>query len=82
MRREEAYKTLTTLIKNPNLIKHHLACEAIMISLCQKLIPNADQETIAKWGIVGLLHDAYYELTKNVWAECFVIFYQSFTDVS
>jgi len=65
MRREETYKTLTTLIKNPNLIKHHLACEAIMISLCQKLIPNADQETIAKWGIVGLLHDADYELTKN-----------------
>lgn len=65
MARDEAYQILTTLIKNPSLIKHHLACEAIMIALCQKLIPNADQETVQKWGLVGLLHDADYELTKN-----------------
>ncbi len=65
MTREEAYKSLTLLIKNPNLIKHHLACEAIMIALCQKLIPDADQGTIAKWGLVGLLHDADYELTRD-----------------
>jgi len=65
MTQAEAYQKLTSLIKNPNLIKHHMACEAIMRDLCVKLIPNADALTIEKWGIVGLLHDADYELTKN-----------------
>jgi len=66
MTQKEGYQKLTSFIKNPNLIKHHIACEAIMRDLCVKLIPNADNPTIEKWGIVGLLHDADYELTKNV----------------
>lgn len=33
MKREEAYKIVTELIKNPNLIKHHLAAEAAMEGL-------------------------------------------------
>ncbi len=65
MTRQEAYDALTDLIKNPNLIKHHLACEAIMIALCKKLVPTADEITVSKWGIVGLLHDADYEQTKD-----------------
>lgn len=65
MIRADAYETLTTFIKNPNLIKHHLACEAIMIALCKKLNPKADDILINKWGNVGLLHDADYELTKE-----------------
>ncbi len=67
MNREEAYKTLTKLIKNQNLIKHHLACEAVMKVLYRKLIPSANQnpQDEEKWGIVGLLHDADYELSRN-----------------
>jgi len=67
MNREEAYKTLTKLIKNQNLIKHHLACEAVMKVLYKKFTPPAGQnpQDEEKWGIVGLLHDADYELTRN-----------------
>lgn len=65
MTRQEAYETLTNLISNPNLIKHHLACEAIMIALCRRFNPNADEILLNKWGTVGLLHDADYELTKE-----------------
>lgn len=65
MTRQDAHETLTGLIKNPNLIKHHLACEAIMIALCRKFNPGANEILLNKWGIVGLLHDADYELTKG-----------------
>ena len=65
MTRKEAYEALTGLISNPNLIKHHLACEAIMMALCRKFNPQADEVLLNKWGIVGLLHDADYELTKD-----------------
>lgn len=65
MTRQDAYQTLTSFIKNPNLIKHHLACEAIMLSLCKKLNPNPDEILLNKWGTVGLLHDADYEFTKD-----------------
>lgn len=65
MTREEAFETLNTFVKNPNLIKHHLACEAIMLSLCKRFIPDADPITLNKWGQVGLLHDADYELTNG-----------------
>ena len=65
MTRQDAFQTLTGLISNPNLIKHHLACEVIMLALCKKLNPKADAVTLNKWGIVGLLHDADYELTKD-----------------
>ena len=65
MIRQDAHQTLTSFIKNPNLIKHHLACEAIMLSLCKRLNPNPDEILLNKWGTVGLLHDADYELTKE-----------------
>ncbi|MEK9208316.1 MAG: phosphohydrolase [Patescibacteria group bacterium] len=65
MTRAEAYEALHTYITNPNLIKHHLACEAIMTSLCKRFYTNADEVLLNKWGIVGLLHDADYELTRG-----------------
>jgi len=67
MNREEAYKNLKLLIKNENLIKHHLACEAVMKVLYRKFTPKTVQnpQDEEKWGIVGLLHDADYELTRN-----------------
>ena len=65
MTRNEAYKTLQSLIKNENLIKHHLACEAAMKALYKKLNNSPDPREQEQWGIVGLLHDADYELSKN-----------------
>ncbi len=65
MLRSDALEILKTFVKNPNLIKHHLACEAIMGLLCKTLNPRADENLISKWRLVGLLHDADYELTKD-----------------
>src|SRR5258708_492553 len=65
MSREEAYKILNEYIKNQNLIKHHLACEAVMKALYKRLNKNQSPEEQEKWGMVGLLHDADYELTKD-----------------
>ena len=65
MLRSDALEILQDMVKESTLVKHHLACEAIMIALCKKLNPKADDILINKWGTVGLLHDADYELTKN-----------------
>ncbi len=60
MTRNEAYRLLNKYLKNPNLIKHSLACEAVMKALAEKL--GGDEE---KWGIVGLLHDIDYEIARK-----------------
>lgn len=67
MTRDQAYATLHSLIKNPNLIKHHLACEAAMRTIGLYLKSKQDSAiNIEDWGIVGLLHDADYELTHEM----------------
>lgn len=69
MTRDEAFQILTSLIKNENLIKHHIACEAAMkgiyerIQKSKKLPINPKEEEM--WAITGLLHDADYELSKQ-----------------
>ncbi len=60
MSREEAYQLMLEMIKSPNLQKHGLAVEAIMRKLALRF--NEDPE---EWGIVGLLHDADYEVTNK-----------------
>src|ERR1035437_9315848 len=65
MTRDEAYEILKSLVKNENLIKHHLACEAAMKALYKRLTPKQDPKEEEEWGIVGLLHDADYELCKK-----------------
>lgn len=72
MRREDAFKLLNEMIKSPNLIRHGLAVEAIMKSLCKYLkekhpeLPDSEFND-EEWGVVGLLHDADYELVaKNL----------------
>lgn len=60
MTREEALALVQDWVKNPNLVKHHLAAEAVMKTLAKHL--GGDEE---KWRLVGLLHDADYEQTKN-----------------
>lgn len=60
MTREEAYTILTTHLKNPNLIKHCIACEVTMKALAPRFDGNEEE-----WGITGLLHDADYEMAKD-----------------
>jgi uncharacterized protein len=63
--RNAAYQLLISLVKNPNLIKHHLAAEAVMKALYKRLNPQGNQQDEEKWGLVGLLHDADYEMSKG-----------------
>ena len=58
--REEALELLELHIKNPNLIKHCLASEAVMAALAERL-----GEDVQKWSLAGLLHDLDVELTKD-----------------
>jgi uncharacterized protein len=52
MTRDEALSLVHNHLKNPNMIKHCLATEAVMKALAEKL--GEDPE---KWGLAGLLHD-------------------------
>src|SRR5579885_1899777 len=67
MSRDEAYQLLTTYIKNKNLLKHCLACEAAMKGLYQRLTPEKERSSDDEimWGITGLLHDIDYELAQQ-----------------
>lgn len=58
--KEKALEILNANIKNKNLRKHHYAVGAAMRVLAENL--GGDP---AKWEIVGLLHDADYEETKD-----------------
>ena len=65
MTRKEALKILDELSNSPNMIKHALACGFVMRALAQKFItqPSELENAQDQWEIVGLLHDADYELT-------------------
>lgn len=70
MDRDQAYNLLTEMTKAPNLIKHGLAVEAIMRNLCKFLKekhPELKEQEFdeEEWAIVGLLHDADYELVEK-----------------
>lgn len=66
MNNSKAYIILTKYLKNQNLIKHCLCTRAAMIALYKNLHKDDhDLQQEEKWGTVGLLHDADYELTKN-----------------
>ncbi|MBI4058896.1 phosphohydrolase [Candidatus Microgenomates bacterium] len=59
--RDKALKILHEHIQNPNLRRHGLAVEAAM----KALAGHFGETDMDKWGIVGLLHDADYEETKD-----------------
>lgn len=72
MTRDEAYNLMIKMLKNKNLQKHGLAVEAIMRALCKYLNQmyhgrgtNDDEFDEEEWTIVGLLHDADYELVEK-----------------
>lgn len=60
MNRDEALALVRELVRSPNLIKHHLGVEAAMRALARHF--GQDEEL---WGLVGLLHDADYEVTEK-----------------
>ncbi len=57
--RERALSLLEEHIKNPNMIKHCLASEAVLGDLAEHL--GEDRQ---KWAMAGLLHDLDIELTN------------------
>jgi len=60
MNREQALQLLKDYIKTENVLKHMLASEAIMRALARKFSEDEEQ-----WGIIGLLHDIDWDLTKD-----------------
>jgi putative nucleotidyltransferase with HDIG domain len=54
--REEAWTILTDHVKNPSLLSHALAVEAVLRHVARK--KGADEEP---WGVIGLIHDVDYE---------------------
>lgn len=74
MTREDAYNLMTQMLLSKNLQKHGLAVEAIMRALCRYLKDRSASQGLAwvpeefdeeEWAIVGLLHDADYELIEK-----------------
>lgn len=66
MTRQEALQTLQFYTKSQTLVRHHLAVEAVMQALAQKLISRGEQGIdIEMWALTGLLHDADYEITRK-----------------
>jgi putative nucleotidyltransferase with HDIG domain len=60
MDRETAFSLLTTHVKNKNLVKHCLACEAVLAALARHF--GEDEHT---WRLAGLLHDLDYDQTAD-----------------
>ena len=60
--REQALNFLHAHMENRNLRRHCYAVEAVMRALARHFSAKGEEE---KWGIVGLLHDADYEMTKD-----------------
>src|SRR5437588_11155813 len=56
MTRDEGWAILNEQTKNPNLIKHMVAVEAVMRTYARRF-----GEDEAAWGLAGLLHDLDYE---------------------
>jgi putative nucleotidyltransferase with HDIG domain len=60
MDRATALDLLRTHVKNRNLVKHCLACEAVLAALAQRF--GEHEET---WRLAGLLHDLDYDRTVD-----------------
>lgn len=57
--RERAWELLNEHVKNPKMLKHCLASEAVMARLAERF--GEERET---WSLAGLLHDLDVELTN------------------
>src|SRR3989338_1543397 len=68
MTKDQALKILDELGNSPNMVKHALACGFVMRALARKLITHLSELKTAEddWELVGLLHDADYEMTNKL----------------
>ena len=62
--REDAVALLTSMPQIESDMTHYLETEAIMKALAEKF-----GEDTGYWGMLGLLHDVDWALTKNDWRE-------------
>jgi len=62
--RDQAVELLHSKMQNVNLRRHSYCVEAVMRALAENLGGDVD-----KWGILGLLHDGDYEVTKDDWTK-------------
>ncbi|MBI4453697.1 HDIG domain-containing protein [Candidatus Woesearchaeota archaeon] len=62
--REEAVSLLKSMPQANSDMNHYLETEAIMRALAEKF-----GENIESWGMLGLLHDVDWALTKSDWRE-------------
>jgi putative nucleotidyltransferase with HDIG domain len=60
MDRSQALTLLKESVKNKNLVKHCLACEAVLAALANRL--GEDEQA---WRLAGLLHDLDYDETVD-----------------
>lgn len=60
MDREAGLALVRERVGTKNLVKHMLACEAVMRALARRL--GEDEEA---WGLAGLVHDVDYDETQN-----------------
>lgn len=62
--REEAINLLKSMPQQGSDMNHYLETEAIMRATAEKL-----GEDVEYWGMIGLLHDVDWALTRNNWKE-------------
>jgi predicted hydrolase (HD superfamily) len=60
MNRQTAWEKLNEWVKSPKLLRHCQIVEQCMRKACAKY--GGPEDDIEKWGIVGLLHDADWEV--------------------
>lgn len=72
MTKDEALDILEDLKNSPNMVKHGLACGHAMRALCDYLLKKLPEKVVHRepfdpeeWEIVGILHDADYEITNK-----------------
>lgn len=58
--RDKALEIVNSKLTTKNLINHCLATEASMRALAKRFNEDSD-----KWGLVGLMHDADWDVTRN-----------------
>ena len=58
MNRDDAFNMIKEKVREPNLIKHMLATEAVMRALAEHFGQDVDA-----WGLAGLVHDLDYNET-------------------
>ncbi len=61
--RQQALEFLNKKIENKNIIKHMIACEALMAGVYEALVAKGEKDlrgTQEEWMMAGLLHDGDY----------------------